>query len=347
MRHYLGKCNSCILKKAKPIRQLMGDLPQSRVVPHNKPFLHTGCDYFGPFIYREGRSDKKAWGLLFTCMSSRALHVELVTSLDLNNFLLALSRFTDTRGPISNFYSDNGATFKAAADILPKLLKSEGLQSFCRKQGIFWEFIPPYSPAQGGAWESLVKLFKRTLLEIGKFTQRTPNLVELQTYISNATHLVNNRPLTPLSDDPSDHTAISPSSLLTPAFHPDSPVGTPHDRDQLRRDFRFNIAISQNFWDRWVKFYLPLLQKRKKWFKITDNLKVGKLVLVGNHGEFTKRGHYQMGRISSVLPQYRKGKALVRRAVVAIVSTNDATRKPEIKYIERDISKLAPLELSE
>ena len=74
-----------------------------------------------------------------------------------------------------------------------------------------------------------------------------PNLIELQTYVLNSTRLVNDRPLTPLSDDPKDYSAISPSSLLTPAFHPSTPVGAPHDKDDLRRDYRFNVALVHRF----------------------------------------------------------------------------------------------------
>ena len=349
VRHYLGRCNACIIKKAKPVRQLMGDLPNSRIAAHNKPFFHTGCDYFGPITYREGRSDKKAWGLLFSCMASRAVHVELVTSLDLSSFILAFSRFVDVRGPVSGFHSDNGSTFKAAAHILPDLLSSDDLQSFFRQKGISWEFIPPYSPAQRGAWESLVKVFKKTLLQVASSSHRTPNLMELQTYVSNTTYLVNNRPLTSTSDDPRDHTAITPASLLTPYFHPHTPIGTPHDKDHLRRDYRFNVGIAQRFWQRWIKYYLPQLQKRKKWFKCVDNLKVGQLVLVGSHGEFNKRGQYRMGRVTEVLPQIRKGKAIVRRAVVAVNSTSSSSQasESELTLIERDISKLAPLELAD
>ena len=293
--------------------------------------------------------DKKAWGLLFSCMASRAVHVELVTSLDLSSFILAFSRFVDVRGPVSGFHSDNGSTFKAAAHILPDLLSSDDLQSFFRQKGISWEFIPPYSPAQGGAWESLVKVFKKTLLQVASSSHRTPNLMELQTYVSNTTYLVNNRPLTSTSDDPRDHTAITPASLLTPYFHPHTPIGTPHDKDHLRRDYRFNVGIAQRFWQRWIRYYLPQLQKRKKWFKCVDNLKVGQLVLVGSHGEFNKRGQYRMGRVTEVLPQIRKGKAIVRRAVVAVNSTSSSSQasESELTLIERDISKLAPLELAD
>ena len=264
VRHYLARCNACIIQKARPIRQLMADLPTARLAGHTKAFYNTGCDYFGYMLFREGRSERKAWGLLFTCMTTRAIHVELVTSLEVSSFIMAFTRFIDIRGPVSCLYSDNGSTFKAAASILPGLLESEGLQSFFRKKGLSWEFIPPYSPSQGGAWESMIKVFKRTLTHIANLSQKMPSFVELQTYISNATRLVNDRPLTPLSDDPKDYTAISPSSLLTPAFHPNTPVGKPHNKDELRRDYRFNVALAHRFWERWVKFYLPLLQRRKK-----------------------------------------------------------------------------------
>ena len=76
----------------------------------------------------------------------------------------------------------------------------------------------------------------------------------------------------------------------------------------------------------------------------SDNLHVGQMVVVGGPGDFNKRGNYRLGRISEVLPQMRRGKALVRRAKIA-VSSCDCNGKPVVTYIDRDISKIAPLEL--
>ena len=123
-------------------------------------------------------------------MASRAVHAEFVTSLDLSSFILAFSRLVDVRGPESGFHSDNGSSFMVAAHILPDLLSSNDLQSFFRQKGISWEFIPPYSPARGVAWEALVKVFKKTLLQVASSSHRTPNLMELQTYVSNNTYLI-------------------------------------------------------------------------------------------------------------------------------------------------------------
>ena len=68
--------------------------------------------------------------LMFTIyvLCTRCIHVEIVTSLDLNEFLLAFSRFTNLRGAVDTVYSDNGSTFRAAADRLSSLL---GSTEFC------------------------------------------------------------------------------------------------------------------------------------------------------------------------------------------------------------------------
>ena len=116
VKHYIADCGKCNLFKAKPIRQLMGELPSCRVTICNKPIKFSGVDYFGPYLYRQGRSECKAWGLLFTCLCIRCLHVELVTSLSLDSFLLAFTRFTNLRGAVDTIYSDNTSTFRVAAD---------------------------------------------------------------------------------------------------------------------------------------------------------------------------------------------------------------------------------------
>ena len=77
----------CAINRAQPIRQLISDLPPSRISAYKKTFFHSSLDYFGPFIFMEGRSQRKARGLWFTCMSSRAVHVKLVTSLSLSKFV--------------------------------------------------------------------------------------------------------------------------------------------------------------------------------------------------------------------------------------------------------------------
>ena len=110
VKRFLSECSRCAQRKATPIRQLMADLPVCRVTATNKPFKFSGVDYLGPFVLRQNRSDCKAWGLLFTCLCTRCIHVEIVTSLDLDNFLFAFSRFINLRGAVDTVYLDNGST---------------------------------------------------------------------------------------------------------------------------------------------------------------------------------------------------------------------------------------------
>ena len=99
----------------------MSDLPLARLAAHKKLFFYSGVDYFGPPNFAEGRSNKKARGLLFTCMASRAIHVELVTSLSLDNFLLAFTRFTDR---MDRMRGQNASTFQVGSKKLPKLIET-------------------------------------------------------------------------------------------------------------------------------------------------------------------------------------------------------------------------------
>ena len=260
----------------------------------------------------------------------------------LQSFLLPW--FTDLRGPVSTIYPDNGITFQAAAKVLPKLLESTELKNSLRKKGIDWEFIPPYAPAQGGAWEAMVKQIKHVIANILEKSQRRPSFVELLTYVGSATKIVNDRPLTPLSDDPRDFTAITPASLLTPYSSPYCVVGSPQHKDNLRRDYRFNISLSDQFWKKWLEFYLPWQQGRKKWLKMAQNLTPGQLVILTSMEDVSKRGKYQLGRVHEVIPQSRNGKQIVRRVKVATTSTDESTGDVKVVYVLRDLSCIAPVD---
>ena len=337
VKHYIATCGKCALRKAKPIRQLMADLPACRVSACNKPFKFTGLDYFGHYFFRQGRSECKAWGLLFTCLCTRCLHVELVTSLDLDNFLLAFTRFTNLRGAVDTIYSDNASTFRAAAENLPKLLGSTEFCNSLRKSNINWVFVPPYAPSQNGSSESMVKLFKSALSRVLEPARRKPSLIELQTFFSDAVRIVT---LTTLSDQPNDLGPITPSSFLGQHLSPNTPVCTVHNNGDLRRDFVYNSTLAHRFWLTWMKAYLPSLQGRKKWRTLRNNLVPGQLVLVGGADDIAGRGSYRLGRIHRLHPQTRKGKEIVRRATIAVMGNNASG---EIEYVLRDLAKIAPV----
>ena len=343
VKRYLVDCGKCALAKAKPIRQLMSDLPTFRVTAANKPFKFCGTDYFGPFLYKQNRSLCKAWGILFTCLCTRCVHVEIVTSMDLNNFILAFSRFTNLRGPVDTFFSDNGKTFCAAEKQLPQIIDSTEFHNSLRHRGINWVRIPPYAASQAGTWESMVKLIKRAMVQVMSEARRKPSLIELQTFVSDAIRIVNDRPLTTLSDKPNDLKPLTPSCFLGQHLAPNTPVSAFHEKGDLRNDYLYNAALAQKFWTSWMKSYLPTLQGRSKWRELRENLSVGQLVLVGDAEDLSKRGAYRLGRVHCVHPQVRKGREIVRRATIGVLSKDPDSGKTEIKYVMRDLSKIAPV----
>ena len=300
----------------------MSDLPECRITLCNKPFKFCGLENFGPYLFRERRSTRKACGLLFTCLCTRCLNVEVVTGLDLNSFLLAFSRFTSLREAVDTVYSDNASTFRAAADRLPHLLGSTEFQNALRRSGINWVRIPGYAPSQGGSWEIMVKLFKRALNKTIDTTRRMPSLFELQTFFIDSVRIVNDRPITTVSDRKNDLTTITPSSFLGQYLSPNTPLCGFHDKGDIRKDFLYNATLAHRFWLSWMKAYIPSLQGRNKWRTLKDNLVPGQLVLVGGPEDLTRKGAYRLGRIHSIHPQIRKGKEIVRRATVAVIAKN-------------------------
>ena len=100
----------------------------------------------------------------------------------------------------------------------------------------------------------MVKQFKLIFERISHASIKKPNIIELITFCSNAVCILNERPITPLSDDTKDFTVITPASLLTTGFDKYAPIGVAHDKDHLRRGYRFNLALAERFWNNGYPF---------------------------------------------------------------------------------------------
>ncbi|CAH2102800.1 unnamed protein product [Euphydryas editha] len=160
------QCQWCKTKKARPQEIPTGNLPIERLMHGNPPFTCIGVDYFGPMTITVGRRHEKRWGALFTCLTTRAVHIELTPSLSTDSVIMALRRFAARRGMPKTIYSDNGTNFVGANNELKEALvtlKQEDLVSEAEKIGVQWKFIPPGAPNMGGAWERLVRSIKTAL----------------------------------------------------------------------------------------------------------------------------------------------------------------------------------------
>ena len=148
---------------------------------------------------------------LFTCATSRAVHLEIVT-LSTATFLLAFRRFVARRSLPVVIMSDNATTYTSAAEELSKLMKSEEIATVLGQEGTVWKFIPKRAPWFGGYWERLIGLTK---MAVKKTLGRAHvNLVTLQTIIAEVEATLNDRPLTYISDDISDPEPLTPAHLL-------------------------------------------------------------------------------------------------------------------------------------
>ena len=146
----------------------MGDVPEVRVT-YSPVFSNVGTDFGGPFLLkdRQTRNPKliKAYMCLFICMSTKAVHIELVSALTTDAFFAAFKRFVSRRGKPSNVYSDNGLNYVGANNELGKIYEflknnSEYIANQLINDKINWHFIPARSTSLGGIWEAGIKSAK-------------------------------------------------------------------------------------------------------------------------------------------------------------------------------------------
>ena len=165
-RHVISKYVFCRRNYSRPNEQKMADPPKNRISPA-PPFTYTGVDYFGPFIIKEGRKEVKRYGALFTCLVSRAVHIEVASSLESNSFILALRRFIARRGPVREMRSDNGTNFVGARNELLQAkeeMEHEEIRVQLLKENIDWIFNPPAASHMGGVWERQIRTTRKVLL---------------------------------------------------------------------------------------------------------------------------------------------------------------------------------------
>ncbi|GFT11584.1 integrase catalytic domain-containing protein [Trichonephila clavipes] len=158
----LRNCIDCFKLVAKPVSQMMGDLPIERINPC-RTFEKVGIDFAGPITTKCQHTRKannfKSYICLFICMCTKAVHLELVSSLLAGAFLSALRRFVSRRGYPSDISSDNGTNFVGASAYLKDLFQlfhNSNVQDYSSSKNIQWHFIPPYAPNFGGVWEASV-----------------------------------------------------------------------------------------------------------------------------------------------------------------------------------------------
>uniref|UniRef100_A0A914PPY8 Integrase catalytic domain-containing protein n=1 Tax=Panagrolaimus davidi TaxID=227884 RepID=A0A914PPY8_9BILA len=344
----IKRCPECKYWKSKPFSlPNMPQLPAARI-NRSKPFESVGTDYCGPFKIKG--KEEKAWIILFTCFSTRLLHLELVTSMTAEDFLLSFRKFVARCGAPKYVLSDNAKYFKTTANALDQIWKKsindEQSIAYFLKNGITWDFITERAPWKGGLYERLVALVKNSL----KFCigNRAINLNEFSALLCEIEATINSRPITYVHAD--DPFVIRPADFIYPSIDLTMPTceysdestdpsyipSTAAGGERLVEKYFKSLQIIDSFWKRWTQDYLNLLRERNN-----DEHKnargaaqrapvIGEYVLVSEADQ--PRGSWKIAKI-----------------IDCIQSSDEEIRSAEIEYLNgfktrRAINHLYPLE---
>lgn len=335
VRKVTRACVACFRSKPTELNQLMGNLPECRVSP-TAPFESTGVDFAGPVHIKYGARRPmvvKAYISVFICMSTRAIHLELVSDLTAEAFIAALRRFTSRRGYPRRIFSDNGLNFVGANKDLKELVRVfkdqqtlKGINEFCQPREISWSFIPPRAPNFGGYWEAGVKNVKTHLKRV---LGKTPlSFEEYATILTQIEAILNSRPLFADSSDPTEPSAITPGHFLIGRELTAIPEPTYDDSRSTSCRWKHLQSIRDHFWKRWSAEYLTQLQSRGKWSVRAPNVREGMVVLLREENLPP-----QVWKLAVITKTYPGDDGVVR---VVDLRTADSV-------FRRSISKIAPL----
>lgn len=302
----------------------MSSLPPARLASFERPFTFVGIDYFGPLYVTVGRRKVKRWGALFTCLTVRAVRLEIAHSLDTSSCVMCINNFMARRGTPREIFTDNGTNLKGASKIFsPEVDHKTISKTF---ESIRWKFNPPAAPHMGGAWERLVRSVKTTLYHICphmNFNDET-----LKCALTEVEFIINSRPLTFVSLESCDDEALTPNHLLLGSSSGLKPIN--HKEIDLRQRWNQTKLFADKFWHRWIKEYAPTLIRRGKWHEKTTPLRVGDIVIIID--ENLPRHCWPKGKIIEALVA-KDGQ--VRQA--KFQTKNGIFQRPTVKIAKLDV----------
>ena len=327
MKSHVLRCVVCARQRGIRAHQPMGQLPLSRVTP-SQPFTHAGINYAGPITLKtwkgRGAKTQKGWICVFVCMTTSAVHLELVTDYSTEGFIATYRRFSSRRGIPHTIYSDCGTNF-VGADANLKSMFPQGSQYHQELASLFvndnttWCFNPPAAPHMGDKWEAVVKSMKYHLRRTVSDTVLT--FEEFSTLLTQIEAMLKSRPLEPLSDDPEDISTLTLAHFLI--GKPLSTLPEPSvEHSSLSPSARWQLIQKkmQQFWSQWSAHYLQRQQSISKWHHPSNDIKVGSLALITD--ERFPPSKWPLARVLTLHP----GKDGLTRVVTVKTATTTLTR---------------------
>ena len=259
------ECNACRILRAMPYAYpRMPPLPRERLNAET-PFAVCGVDYSGPHHVKQGRSHIKVWIALFTCMVSRAIHLEIVPNLTAETFLEALRCLSWSKGTPSVIMSDNATNFKKSSKLLKELSETNSVQSSLATKGITWIFTPAYAPNFGAVYERMIGVLKKELVKLIGHSLITYH--ELNSQLKEIEGIINSRPLIQVGNQE----VITPMNILTGRDHHNEDILNVLDTEEIIREaqqarnslpklFQATAKRKANFWHTFQAQYLESIK---------------------------------------------------------------------------------------
>jgi hypothetical protein len=327
----------------------MADLPPDRV-ENAPPFTHTGLDCFGPFHVTLGRKEAKRYGLLLTCLASRAVHLEVLEDMSTDAFICALRRFVALRGNVRSIRCDRGTNFIGAERELNNSKKSVNgntVQHDLLTRDCLFNFNPPSASHFGGVWERLIRTTRCVIEGLLKEHGTRLTGLTLPTLFYEVAAIINNRPLCVDSlTDPSAPAPLTPNHLLTIKPEPVFPPPGNFQREDLysRKRWRRVQYLVEQFWSRWRTEYLSYLQPRKKWFDKKDSLREGMVVILID--EATPRGTWKLALVQKVYPGRDGLVRSVQLRLCTVIKGKRGKSSIQTSLLDRPVHKVIPLHVT-
>ena len=326
----------------------MSPLPEIRM-DKAVAWKHVGVDYIGPITVKHDCSEKqygqkkcdsheryKAWGAVFTCMTSRSVNVELIKSCTTIDFLGAFRRHVADHGRPDTFYSDQAKNFTAADKQLKQVLakSKDEIQNFTYQDNypIVWRYSSPTAPWANGCTERLVGIFKKQLqIALQKVPLTYDQLITISKEICSS---VNDRPLG-VTEQGSDDIQITPNMLVR--GRPNTPLQTVSDHELSKLPYAEQWIKRKRelkcFWDRWQSEYLATLSVDSKWAKGHSSvIKPGDVVTL--KPETLGKNQWRIARVTEV---HKNLDGLITTATVKLLNGT---------VLKRTLRQLALLEAS-
>ncbi|XP_056017422.1 uncharacterized protein LOC130053841 [Ostrea edulis] len=336
---FIRQCVLCRKLRRPTEIQKMADLPKDRVEP-TPPFTYCGMDCFGPFLLKNGLREAKRYGLLFTCLCSRAIHIEMLDDMSTDSFINGLRCFTAIRGAVRHICSDQGSNFIGARNEFERELDKGKVVTFLAERQCDFVLNAPSSSHTGRVWKRQIRTVRNILDSVLSLAPGRLDDASLRTLFYEVMSIVNCRSLSVSEiDNPDSLEPLTPNHILTGKItspsHPPPPTTTPPPPGEfvkedlyLRKRWRRVQYLLEQFWSRWKREYLAQTTLRQKWHGIRRNIQEDDIVLVKDVD--LPRNQWPLGRVIEANPDED---GLVRRVKV----------KTQSSVLERTIHKLVLL----